>query len=227
MHVCDGRGVGDQRTLGGEVMMLSDLIADLRGWWPWSSAWISVGRIGSEPADHSLSMRWEVQGVPDHCGEWDVRCRGVHEARMRDRGGHDIQLTAAHPLLLRYQEPSVDLYFRGVPASASALLGDLYLAHRRIVGDWVNPADILNQRVGDLEALIASGAGMLASGPKSVVREYAAVSRRHGVSVRLCGFDASMLAGRREATPDGGSVEVLILDRSYVVAREFTAELVS
>lgn len=110
-----------------------------------------------------------------------VRCIDVLAAHLGD-GTQHLKLQyiddPVHPLLRQYCDEQVELHFSGKPTNLAAMLGDLWIAHRQIVGDWIPFARHCNKV--PLDQLLGVGFGSFALGPRFLLEAYAAVLTRYG-----------------------------------------------
>jgi hypothetical protein len=145
---------------------------------------------------------------------WTVACSNVREYLICDADGGGLQVNGSdHPVVRQHIEPRADLFFQGKPSAPTELLGRLWLAHRAIADDWIDFDRYLNLP-GRLERLLRRGSGKLASGPRFLLDEYAAVLRAAGVEPSL---------GGKRATSPKAALWAAHFGDSYVVAEAFVA----
>lgn len=148
---------------------------------------------------------------------WGVRCLDVRAAHLGD-GTQHLQLQyiddRAHPLLRQYCDEQVDLHFSGKPTNLAATLGDLWIAHRQIVGDWIPFARHCNKL--PLDQLLGLGFGSFALGPKFLLEAYAAVLTRYGSEPS---FAPTRLDGTRPRPPPREALN--LGGGAYVIANAY------
>jgi hypothetical protein len=106
-----------------------------------------------------------------------ISCVSVAESHVMPDVVEYFDVATSHPLLLSYSEPAYFLHFNSAPASVTAALGAMYLAHFAVIGKWRPFGYFLNQSMDmdmDIAALLEGGYGMLAQGPQSVMQAYQA-----------------------------------------------------
>jgi hypothetical protein len=74
-----------------------------------------------------------------------------------------------HPILLPYRQPVLELYFAKPPPDPEQIAGKLTDLHRLVLGDWYRPEIFFQSRLPIAERL-ASGYGVLASGPEALMQ---------------------------------------------------------
>ena len=171
--------------------------------------------------------------------------------------GEDIGLTHhehEHPLLMPYVAERAHLTFTGKPKGpASEVVGELYAAHAAVAGEYVPLGMYMNTSYGrdpetahgaawrgyvSLAGLLEGGYGTLADGPLPLIRAYADVLTRFGISVSVSEPRPAVRRSWHGEWEVGwhpiGTVTLLLLlrephpngvqsDPGYVVAQGFTA----
>jgi hypothetical protein len=155
---------------------------------------------------------------------WELRCRDVRNTRIESRdGGAMLSYADEHPALLPHTSPVFELYFRGTCDDADRVVGQLFQAHREVVGHWFEFEDFLN---GSSPAeLLRGGYGRLAAGPKDLIDRYAEVMRRNGVAVSSPPPQPRP-PWRREGkiVTEAGPLRALLVGRFCFVTPEVTAK---
>lgn len=121
----------------------------------------------------------------------------------------------AHPLLRQFVDVQVELMFRGKPQDPAQLVGDLWLAHRRMASDWIPFERYLDHR-RPLPDVLAVGFGSLGEGPRFLLEAYAEVLTKHGVTADL---SEARQDGRQRPVPE----HALVFDHGHIVALEYDA----
>jgi len=149
---------------------------------------------------------WEVRG--DSGTTYRIHFKGKAETGFAGAEYPRVELTPSHPLLVHHAEPRRTLYFTGRPRDPLALATTLDRLIQDVSQGWRNLAFY----AGDGRVL-SSGFGNLMDAPLSLCAALAPVIEGAGLPVSIIGN----LAGRPEH-------HVLLLGRSYVVARSFAFE---
>jgi hypothetical protein len=146
---------------------------------------------------------------------WKIICRHVKEFVFRNGNCVGIEVSEAHPLLIKHNEPSARLYFKGCTNHHKALLADLYEFHRGLVGPWLQVEDFVNQMPGPPDLFCY---GLFADGPQSLLKGYADILKKYGISTSW--IDGSPPKYWRDGSWQEASREniVLFVNDSYVVA---------
>jgi len=114
---------------------------------------------------------------------WEIVCHHPVEHRIVYCVVDAVQLERDHPLLLPYHLPYERLNFYGTVKNLDALIGALYQAHVQQVGDWISLRRFLNRGL-PLRALLATGNGVFAEGPVSLLQVYSAVLTTYGLETQ-------------------------------------------
>ena len=125
----------------------------------------------------AIEARAGTTTVNFECDDWENTDRrrtvvltfaDVIESTLVTGPAESLSLLEAHPLLLDHNEAHEDLYFSSAPTDANHVLGSLHLAHTALMGDW-RP---LARYVQATPTILATGNGLLARGPKPLIRAY-------------------------------------------------------
>jgi hypothetical protein len=145
-----------------------------------------------------------------------MSCVSVADAHVMPDVVEYFEVAASHPLLLSYAEPAYFLHFSSAPASVTAALGAMYLAHREIIGARRPFGHFFNQ-VMDTADLLKSGYGMLAYGPHSVMQAYHAA---------LADSMSTYLRSAAGADPPAPGLKLLLFDNEYyVICKDYHVEI--
>jgi hypothetical protein len=100
-----------------------------------------------------------------------LACHDVVAAKLSPGWIEEFGYHSQHPLLMVHGGPQSQLFFSSAPERP----GDVFLvAHATIaelLGDWVEPRELLVHAPQHFAARLAQGHGLLARGPRSVVEE--------------------------------------------------------
>jgi hypothetical protein len=155
---------------------------------------------------------------------WEVRCEDVLAYSLRSEIADGLELTDAHPSLWEFREQSASAFFLGAPGDATAAVGDLYEAHQKAVGTWIEFGRHLNGSFA-LSKLLAVGNGLLARGPLPLLSLYKQVLIPHGVQVSICSaYPAKIWDGAEwRIFSSDDNPKALLIGSSYVIGDEWLA----
>jgi hypothetical protein len=112
------------------------------------------------------------------CDDWQesgrkrafqLRFNGVAETTLTPGWFGNIFVETEHPLLWKHNEAHLSMYFSSAPNAPTALIGELYERHQELVSDW----RLLSETLHADSALLKSGYGLFAQGPKRIIEEFA------------------------------------------------------
>ena len=149
---------------------------------------------------------------------WRIQARGVLEFRLVSHEVESIELLQRHPLLWTYDQDEAELYFQGQPVDVHATIGRLYAANAVAGRGWIAFGAVVNDHM-PLHALLASGSGLLAKGPLTVISAYQEVLEAEGLRC------SALNRGSLSTLGAAAGPQVLLLGRSYIIATEFSAQL--
>jgi hypothetical protein len=183
-------------------------------------AFFSLNSVQNTHTGISLELFFD----PANGGEkqkWEVDCAGVREFVICNSFIDNLYVETEHPVLLMFNEPYAQLYFYSVPTNIPEVMGDLFIRHVEVFGNWIPFARFLNRRPGGLPDLLKMHSGMLADGPRTMIEKYASVLTAHGIghSVRPTQLPR-VLDGAKWQEP-ATNAKALILGGAYVVADSF------
>lgn len=162
---------------------------------------------------------------------WRIECTGVKAYQLRDGLAPWLDLVVDHPLLLPFNDPVTQLFFRGQVADPSGVVGDLYMRHNEITGRWIPFEKFINGLVESLPKLLTNTSGMLAAGPVTLLKGYAGVLNTYGVRTSMLETRPPAIQSGKERTdaPRVGALllETTPLESSFVVAERFEAHRLS
>lgn len=165
-----------------------------------------------------LTVGLQLDHGTDEKSAWELRFTGVLEHLFADVSNCGLNVWHVdHPVLDQYVQPRESLHFASAPRDAMHVIGELWVAHRELVDDWIPFDRYLNDDL-PLERLLASGSGLLATGPTFLIARYADILKAQGCRPR------------RRPVVTGRVVESATLTHfgeSYVVAARVMASRVA
>lgn len=153
-------------------------------------------------------------------GQYIVRAIGVAEHRLTLGLFTTAVIKDNHPLLHQYNTAPVGLFFRGQPDDANALFSDVLQAYASTFGPWRQPPTYLNTSK-PLISLLSSGGDLVGQMPTPLAENLAKALEAHGLETRA-------IAEPTETEDEHGRSrlrKVLLMDESFVVAFDFTVEV--
>jgi hypothetical protein len=166
-------------------------------------------------AGAKLRLHFEVNDGNDHHTMWELTFSNVLEERLA--GAYYCGLNVwheGHPATDQYTEQRVTVSFSCAPPDPDRLIGQLWVAHRALVDDWI-PFDRYFNDAMPLRRLLAANSGILAAGPRFIMNEYARVLKENG-----CIPNKS----RRSAKGRITKASLIHFDESFVIAEAVVAK---
>ena len=157
---------------------------------------------------------------------WQVECNGMVTESGIGRlnvPNYRINLLNDHPLLWQYEE-RLHLLLKGKVQSLSHLLGDLFLAHIKCCGNWLDFNGMVAglhwrlQQEGEAEMLL----------PRRLLKVYQPILEQHGLKINIePGLEATiglkmLLIGNPHMSEDNYR-----FGQVYVVAKDFFVKTVA
>jgi hypothetical protein len=181
------------------------------------------------------TLKFVLQTVKDYDEDieatrqfWEIVCTDVAINRITQRAFVPymrINVLDEHPLLWEY-EATRYLTLRGKPQNVSHLMGDLFLQHVAVCGNWLD----FNQLFRAVYNLLPQEGEVLIELPERLIDKYNEVLKVHGIIIteeaeegRLGESDYKVLFfGNNDVSPADYNFY-----QPYVVAKQFSAKLVA
>lgn len=159
--------------------------------------------------------------------KWNVACLDARERLIRSNVFSNMEIFEDHILLSQYTQDRCEVYFRGNSCEyKSSIIGDLYIAHKRIVRGWIPFGKYMNELDGQTN-LLESGFGMIADGPQNIVLEYAKVLDKYNLNPTVRNLGRYKFWDGSRWTNDEKKYYVFVCDDSYVVATGYIESCLS
>lgn len=155
---------------------------------------------------------WELEATSDG-SRWRAHFERRSERRFVRSELRSVQELEEHPLLRHYTEPWCALYVSSTCAHPNELIGLLAECADRWSDGWRSIDRYLNPTV-PASKLLSEGFGELATGPRPLLESLSRLLEDAGCAPSLL----------RQATSARRRLRVLLLDESYVIARQFAWE---
>jgi len=161
-----------------------------------------------------FAVRLEVDDGNEQHTSWQLRFRRLLEYHLSDvfNCGLNVWRTD-HPVLAQYTDSREYLHFSSAARNPNEAVGELWIAHRELVDDWIPFDRFLNETI-KLPGLLAGSGGLVATGPSFLISAYANV------------LDAQGCQTMRQALPSPkkmGEIVMAHFGESYVVAEAIMA----
>ena len=145
--------------------------------------------------------------------KYRIHFRAKHEFSLAKDTIRSLTLLEEHPLLLEYVEPFKEIYLAGVVSDKRKFVIDLESEASKFFEGWRSVYRYANGMPFD--ELLEKSYGLLMAAPASYAKLVMEVAARNGVALNI-------LEAHR---PIKEKPRLLLLDRYYVVANDFVAEL--
>jgi hypothetical protein len=190
---------------------------------------LTMGHLYYVPETETL--KFVLQTVKDYDEDieatrkfWEVECIEVSAERITQRvfvPNMHINVLTEHPLLWNY-EATRYLTLRGKPKDVSQLMGDLFLKHVDVCGNWLD----FNHLFRAVYNLLPKEGKILIEMPERLISEYKEVFDRHEITfTEEPGQDGEtglkvLFFGNKDISPDEYNFY-----QPYVIAKNFSAKV--
>ena len=181
--------------------------------------WIAIDVARWQGDDLAVGLEVRPGGSAPH-QHWEIACRGVRRSRLERQIEDRIELLDEHVLLLPHQQVHEQLFISSAPSNATAVVGDLWMAHRKVTADWLAAESLFNPHVS-LVRLLEAGSGLLASGPRVILEAYEEVLNSHDIRFNRIGTRDPVWWKDGRWVPESEVLRVLVMGDSFVVAESF------
>lgn len=169
-----------------------------------------------------IYLNVKIDEEPIFPSDWKVTAVEVRTHKLALGYANSFDVAANHVLSWEYFKPRCSLSFSGKTDNASIIIGELYQAHREIVGNWIPLDKYFNPM--KLDELISGGFGQLIyDAPSELSDVYESVMRKYGF---LTSRSDARLPSYWNGTGWGLKEEPLLtmlFDDSYIIAEDFEA----
>jgi hypothetical protein len=150
-----------------------------------------------------------------------IRAIGVQEHKVSVGMFGSLRFADDHPLLYQYNTTPFGVFFRGTAADPNALLVDMLQAYATTFGPWRQIPTYLNT-AKPLFNLLSSSGDLLGEMPQPLADELVKTLERHSLETKTIAGQSPL-----DADEHGRSqlMKALIVDESYLVAMDFTVDL--
>ena len=160
-----------------------------------------------------LTVRLQVDHGTDETSAWQLRFTRVIEHLFADVYDCGLNIWYRdHPAIDQYLQSRAFLHFAAAPTDPDRVVGRLWANHVQLVDDWIPFERYINQEL-PLPTLLASGSGLVATGPLFIIEAYAEI-----LESEYCEPTIKELPSARAA-----SASLTHFGESYVIAEGVTA----
>lgn len=184
---------------------------------------ILILKIDNKEAELNLKIQVSGFGYNDeenYILEWTIKTIQYRSSRVCFDTASSIEISIDEPLLWYYSDKQSSIYFNGSCNDTDKLFLDLYRVHNSIFKGQLNFEDTLNQSY-KFDSLLKSNNGLLASGPRKLLEEYATVLNRHNIKYSIIGDIVPQYWNGQKNNEEIGNAKVLLIDNSYIIADKF------
>jgi hypothetical protein len=197
---------------------------------------ILLAQVGATPQEIQVILQTtqydsEKDGLKV-IGQYVIRCIGTVEQRLSLGLFNHIAFSTHNPLLHRYNEKTVQVYFRGQPAQIDSLMLDLHQAYEETYSTYRHLVDEVNRR-RPLGSLLSEGYGMLGEMALPFAQKVKSLLARHQMTTHFLEVEDDH-DHHHEHDHDHGpfprvhshdlQYQLLVLDDSYIIAQMFSAD---
>lgn len=154
---------------------------------------------------------------------WKIECQEFIQRNIQDDIFNSFTIFKEHVLLWGFIQSTCKLYFKGLTENVSGLIGELYLKHLEITGNWIPFDEYLNDMM-DIRNLLNGGSGLVAEGPGMIIEEYSKVLNKFNISTSMISDGIVRFWNGCNWVEGSYPYSILIFGRSFVIAKEFIEE---
>lgn len=172
-----------------------------------------------QPLIH-LTVSVDPYSSEEQLQQWQLEIIGYVYSQLSSGPYHTLNCETEHPLLWPYNDVSCQLYFTGQITEPAALFVALYKVHHDFFGRYIPFEDFLNAAC-PLTELLKTTSGLLATGPKPLMLNYAACLLRHNATYSIIGERMPDYWDGEKHRNDPRSLKILFMNDSYIIAEQF------
>lgn len=144
--------------------------------------------------------------------DWNIAISGYQKCHFNFEPVYEISLTNDHPLLWQFTDQHCTLHYNGQVAEPYKLIHHLRQQHASLFKSH-EPFQLLKKE----EQHFSFSNGLLAKGPRSLLRKYGEVLNEHGIEYTISLDDERST----HSLFDNEQLQALVLGESYIVGERF------
>jgi len=149
-----------------------------------------------------------------------IKCLRVRAYSLNSYSFSEIALLSEHPLLWRYSDVSVSLYFNGQPTDRYRLISDLMSVHGALFSNMLPLDFFLNSEIA-IQELLTRSFGFFVRGPKKLMEKYAECFMKNGVEYSFVGESEPRYWNGTSFVSGIQHPEILLVGEIFVIADSF------
>jgi hypothetical protein len=184
---------------------------------------ISFLQINNENAEPSFKIQVSGFGYNDeesYVFEWTINTVQYRSSRISLELASSIEISNDATLLWYYSDKQCSMYFNGYCSDTDNLFLALYRVHNNIFEGLLNFENTLNQP-SNFDRLIQSKNGLLASGPRKLLEQYATVLNTYNINYSIIGDRVPLYWDGEKHLEEIGNAHILFIGNSYIIADKF------
>lgn len=168
-----------------------------------------------------ISSADEVDEVDDQ--KWRLYLIGYLAGYISGAASFWMNFKKDHPLLWDYNDLQASLYFNGIPDNFYKLYWDLNHVYTSLYDSYYGLKKYLNTEKA-FEELMKSNYGLLASGPKRLLIEFAECLERQGVKSSIINESKPTFWNGERTVSELKNSSLLLIGASFIISDEFKLE---
>jgi hypothetical protein len=181
---------------------------------------VTLNAFELDGSDAVITLRVMDYDAQETRKRWMIRAVKLRDYDVREAHGELELAEPDHVLARQHTDTCQTLSFSGKPQSVLVAMGELLVAHRRTVSDWIPFERYLNAQC-DLAWLLATGFGTLADGPSFLVKAYADALENAGIEPSLLPRRPAKCWDGAQWVTSSSALYTLLIGESFFVAEAF------
>jgi len=206
-----------------ESPLIEEIVLNLSNYDP-EEITISIDRVDFKAACPYVDITIQISLVEDLDDQkWRLYLIGYLAGYVSGAASFEIDFKKDHPLLWDYNDLQASLYFNGKPEDFYRLYWDLNHIYTSLYGSYSGIEKYLNTE-RKFEDLMKSNYGLLASGPKRLLVDFAECLERQGVKSSIINEQKPTFWNGERTVSELRSPSLLLIGESYIITDEFKLE---
>jgi hypothetical protein len=185
--------------------------------------WLRISSLVTSDRSSTLNVSVHTGQEEEPIQLWQVTGTNTEGYHIDMETCYDIEIVKDHPILWHYNCPTIQLYFNGSTLSPERAIVQLYERHLQLTGTWIPFHRYFNPEMS-LRKLLISSHGMLARGPKILLKEYADIIITSGITVSTTAEKKRLYWNGEARVPYPEGLKAVIIGNSYIVAEKFEVQ---
>lgn len=203
--------------------LIEEIVSNLNNYDP-EEITISIDRTDFKAAPPYVDITLQISSIDEVDDQkWRLHLIGYLACHISDAASFGMNFKKDHPLLWDYNDLQASLYFNGISKDFYKLYWDLNHTYTSLYGSYSGVEKYLNTE-RKFEELMKSKYGLLATGPKRLLVDFAECLERQGIKSSIINEHKPTFWNGERTVSELKNASLLLIGESYIISDEFELE---